>query len=239
MTSSRARLGELMIAEGVLEASALNRALTEQRRRGGKLGEVLLALGLISEGQLTSFLARQFHLSPVDLDAAPIPPDSVIARLPAELAHALGALPIAYREDERCLVIAVAEPVRGERLDRLREHAQCWILPRLSNERALREALRRTYGAPDRASPEARTHPLPTQRGPAPAAMPATLSHPEVRALVALLTRKGLITAAEVGRLFDAEDAGDAPSDPSRHPSEGTAAGTRPDSEPTRLETTT
>lgn len=238
MTSPKGRLGELMVASGVLDAVGLAQALAEQRRSGGKLGEVLVRLALVSEGQLTAFLAQQFQLSPVELDAGLSLPPAVLARVPAALAHALCALPLAYREEERCLVIAVAEPLRGERLERLRSHAQCWLLPRLAPERALRGALIRAYGPapeeaqvvevlPDRASRE---------RDPA-RVLP---THPEVRALVALLCSKGLLTASEVERLFASLERADAlapdGSDPARDVSTSTSR-TQPRS--TAQETTT
>jgi len=226
-----------MIAEGALREGDLARALVEQRRRGGKLGEVLVRLELITEVQLTAFLARQFNLSPVMLDVESIIDAPVLGRLSAELAHELGALPLAYREEERCLVVAIAEPLRGERLERLREHAQSWILPRLTTEASLRKALARAYGAPTSGLAKVGStlspalgaavtgHPVPT--------------HPEVRALVELLTRKGLITAAEVGRLFDARGDDGSASSASCHHREGATAGARPPPDLTRQETTT
>ncbi len=227
-----------MIAEGALREGDLARALAEQRRRGGKLGEVLVRLELITELQLTAFLARQFNLSPVMLDAEPVPDASVLGRLSAELAHGLGALPLAFREEERCLVVAIAEPLRGERLERLREHAQSWILPRLTTEMSLRRALARAYGAPTSGLAKVRPNPSPAMGAGVSVEHPVP-THPEVRALVELLTRKGLITAAEVGRLFDAGGDDGLASSASCHHREGATAGARPPPDLTRQEKTT
>jgi len=75
----RSRLGEILVADGLLKPEQLRHALAEQRRMGHLLGKTLLDLGLVSRSDLLAALAKQQGISeapgplPV-LQAAPEPP---------------------------------------------------------------------------------------------------------------------------------------------------------------------
>jgi serine/threonine protein kinase len=55
----RGRLGELLIADGLLTEEDLQRALAEQRQSGKLLGRVLLELGLVAHADLLAAVAMQ------------------------------------------------------------------------------------------------------------------------------------------------------------------------------------
>ena len=55
------RLGEILIEQGVLTSSDLDRALSKQKAEGGLLGEVLLKMGIVKEEEIVVALARQFN----------------------------------------------------------------------------------------------------------------------------------------------------------------------------------
>ena len=57
-----ARLGELLIDEGLLTARDLKRALTEHRKTGRRLGEIVLERGLAAAPALVTLLARQLEV---------------------------------------------------------------------------------------------------------------------------------------------------------------------------------
>src|SRR2546430_9481732 len=52
-------LGELLVEEGLLTGAELDRALTEQRRKGRLLGQILVAQGCMTALELARALARQ------------------------------------------------------------------------------------------------------------------------------------------------------------------------------------
>lgn len=55
----RGRLGEILVAERLISAGDLERALGEQRRSGKLLGRVLLEMGLVAHSNLLTVLAKQ------------------------------------------------------------------------------------------------------------------------------------------------------------------------------------
>ena len=77
------RLGERLIERGLLSPRDLERALAAQREMGGYLGQVLIRLGLVGEGQFYKVLAEHlsvelvageetFPSEPLDIDPLPL-----------------------------------------------------------------------------------------------------------------------------------------------------------------------
>ncbi len=114
----RIRLGEVLMEAGTITRDQLERALEEQRlRRGKRLGQILVELGLTSERAIIEALAIKFNLPFLDLDQAGIDP-TVMSRIPRELALKYQILPVAMDGDE--LVVALADPLAFEGVDLLR-----------------------------------------------------------------------------------------------------------------------
>ena len=65
------RLGEMLLSEQKLSRNDLERALEVQRSMGGRLGRLLISLGLVSEVDVYAALARQAGLPLVRQDAFP------------------------------------------------------------------------------------------------------------------------------------------------------------------------
>jgi hypothetical protein len=68
------KIGELLIANGLLTPEQLEKALDSQQVYGGKLGTNLVELGLIQETILARFLAQQLHMEaavPEEFDNIP------------------------------------------------------------------------------------------------------------------------------------------------------------------------
>ncbi len=111
-------LGEMLVAGGLIKEEQLNRALDEQKRRGGRLGEVLVDLGFISEHNIASFLGRQLQIPFIEIEKQLVDTDSV-KLIPGEMARRLSALPL-YR-DKEALVVAMADPLNIFGIDDLKK----------------------------------------------------------------------------------------------------------------------
>jgi len=80
-TAGKRPIGEIFVERGLVTASQLEQALEEQRKTGGRLGEILVATGKLSRLELASALADQWATfqklrppdEPVETDAATIP----------------------------------------------------------------------------------------------------------------------------------------------------------------------
>jgi type IV pilus assembly protein PilB len=58
----KTKLGELLLAQGLLDDHQLNHALAEHRRTGLMLGKVIIKLGFVTQETLESLLGTQIHL---------------------------------------------------------------------------------------------------------------------------------------------------------------------------------
>ena len=70
------RFGELLLSKGLLNRRELTEALNEQRNRGGRLGEILVKLKMVSDEDVRCALAEHLatervHLDGKDIDMGP------------------------------------------------------------------------------------------------------------------------------------------------------------------------
>ncbi|HWR73006.1 MAG TPA: hypothetical protein VN604_07535, partial [Nitrospirota bacterium] len=88
------RLGELLVEDGIIQEVQLKKVLEEQKKRGGRVGEILVELKIISEHDLALYLAKHLNIPFVDLEKHMVDRDA--ARLISqEMARRLIAIPIA------------------------------------------------------------------------------------------------------------------------------------------------
>ncbi|MEY4750873.1 MAG: hypothetical protein RIQ60_3087 [Pseudomonadota bacterium] len=87
----RVRLGDLLLAQGLISAQQLSQALATQHSSGRKLGRVFIDLGLVDEVQIAQALAGQLRVPYVDLARRSSRPE-VARLLPEVQARRLRAL---------------------------------------------------------------------------------------------------------------------------------------------------
>src|SRR5688572_7000987 len=93
VAASADRLGELLLAEGLITREQLDRAIREQQEHGTRLGYNLIKQGAIKETELTRMLGRQYRMPAVDLSRFEMDP-KIAKLIPAELAMKHQVLPL-------------------------------------------------------------------------------------------------------------------------------------------------
>src|ERR687891_1113724 len=87
------RLGDLLVAEGLITDAQLRQALAEQKGKTDKLGSVLVRVGALTEEQLIGFLSRQYGIPSITLVNLDVDADTL--RLgPAHIAKKYEVLPV-------------------------------------------------------------------------------------------------------------------------------------------------
>ncbi|HTZ08247.1 MAG TPA: ATPase, T2SS/T4P/T4SS family, partial [Acidimicrobiales bacterium] len=149
----RVRLGDWLLARGLLSEADVASALSEQRRTGDPLGQLLVARGLIDEEELYRALAGIFELPFRDLIQAP-PTPSAAARLPESFCRRRGVLPVGF--DGSRLTVAVTDPADVLTLDDAQVVAGAPVDAVIVTPSALRLTLDRAFtpGAARRADVE-------------------------------------------------------------------------------------
>jgi type IV pilus assembly protein PilB len=159
---SMPRIGEMMIARGLITAEQLDEALEHQRSSGKLMGEILVDLGVLDPVDLCRILAERRGYQFVDLRERTV--DLTLMDLvPEEVARRYSALPIAHQDDH--VVVAMAQPENVFALDDLRVLTELPVFPVLAEPNQIAAAIARCYGTGE---PE----PDP-KREPEPAAQPA------------------------------------------------------------------
>ena len=116
--TTRRLLGELLLESGVITKDQLWEALERQKSIGGRVGNILVGLGYISESKLKEFLGRQLEIPILDLSTAEIDKD-VVKLIPAETARKLKVIPVKFESDlgRTVLVLATSDPTNLEIAD--------------------------------------------------------------------------------------------------------------------------
>ncbi len=138
----RTRLGRLMIERGLLTQEQLAEALIEQHQSGEKLGAVLIRQGRLSEAALAEMLSEQLRTSMTRVTDAEIDP-SVARALPREAAERHLALPM--KRAQFGVLVAMADPLDMEALNRLESTFGETIEPLVATETDVRAAIARVY----------------------------------------------------------------------------------------------
>ncbi|MGH7582269.1 MAG: type IV-A pilus assembly ATPase PilB [Gemmatimonadales bacterium] len=140
------RLGDLLLAQGLITRDQLAAALQEQRTGHHRLGLILVRQGLVDELELTKILARQYRMPAVDLSRFEV--DSRILRLiPADLALKRMVLPL--KREGRTLTVAVADPADQGLLEDLKFITRYDLFAVLAGEHTLRSLIERHYESGD------------------------------------------------------------------------------------------
>jgi len=145
------RLGQMLIDLRLLTPSQLEDALRIQLIEGGRLGSILIEMGLADEQLISSLLAEQLHTPALRLvDALEIPRE-ILRLIPAALAERFIALPFGLTPQGA--LVACADPEDLEMVDALRFAVGKRLLLHVAPEGILWRLLARHYqvAPPDRA----------------------------------------------------------------------------------------
>src|SRR6185436_17782876 len=138
------RLGDLLVAAGLISREQLAQALESQRGTNEKIGTVLIRLDLLREEQLTEFLSKQYGLQAITLSQLDVDPD-VVELVSSQLARKYEVLPIKRTGNQ--LTLAMADPTNVFALDDVAFMTGLTVVPVVASQGAIRQAIDRLYEA--------------------------------------------------------------------------------------------
>ncbi|MEM1008680.1 MAG: hypothetical protein AAGJ35_06705, partial [Myxococcota bacterium] len=106
------KFGKRLVQAGVISQTQLEEALRQQQVQEGRLGELLVQLGFVSEATVLQFLAAEFrtrYVSTERLAKARIP-RQVLELLPLNVAEHYHLIPVLYDPDNSTLSIVTSDP---------------------------------------------------------------------------------------------------------------------------------
>jgi len=156
------RLGELLVASGVLDREALDRAVAEKNRRGGPLGLVLVEMGLLGEEPYVRALSRQLQLAAVVLDPAKV--DGAVVRVVTkETCERYGLVAFRLDRERGLLDLAMADATSNEAIDAVEAATGLKVRPFVAGPRAVDRVVQVHYANGAAAQPPPAV-PAPTPR---------------------------------------------------------------------------
>jgi type IV pilus assembly protein PilB len=142
--STKKRLGEMLLEAGVIDEAMLQSALGHQRRWGGRLGQALLDLKLVSEAAIVEALARKSGIEVARLsELEPYALEQATKLVPREFAQRNNVFPMAA--DTSTITVAMSDPSNLSLTDELRFRTGRRVKVCIGGDREIAEAIRFHY----------------------------------------------------------------------------------------------
>jgi len=140
--ASGERLGELLVRENLISMAQLQRAESDRRESGERLGYTLTKLGFVDETELTQFLSKTYGVPSINLDDFEVT-KAVIELVPREVATRHLCLPI--NRAGGTLIIAMADPSNLTAIDDIKFLTGYTIEVVVASEVSIRDAIAKYY----------------------------------------------------------------------------------------------
>ncbi len=138
------KLGERLVAEGIITSDQLKSSLDRQKQTGEFLGESVVALGFATSGQVGRYLESATGFPFVDLGEQTV--DMSLARMvPEGLARSRKVIP--FKEADGSIYVAMADPLNLITVDQLKATFKKPIVACLAFAYDVEEGIKRTYDA--------------------------------------------------------------------------------------------
>src|SRR3954468_17435732 len=132
------RIADVLIEDGLLLPAQLAEAMDVQKKQGGRLLKLLTDKGYVTEQDMVISMGRCLDTPPVNLSKLRVP-EEISNLVPKEMARAYKPAPRGPLRNK--LFVAMADPLNVLALDDLRQRTKLEIVPMITTERAVMEAL--------------------------------------------------------------------------------------------------
>ena len=141
--SSHQRIGELLLAKGLISQEQLQQALSERGDTYFRLGEIVVARGWVTENDVVDCLAEQYHIPVVDLGRT-YPKEEAVELLGLGYCLSRLVLPLAKRGNR--VLCAVSDPLDNAFFQALEEAQGVEVELVLASPSDIRQAIQRLVG---------------------------------------------------------------------------------------------
>jgi type IV pilus assembly protein PilB len=147
MSEKRLRLGDMLVAAGMVSQAQVLEALARQKETGQRLGETLVALGYVSEAQMTQVVSNQLSIPWVNLYHVDFSRE-LLELVPSELAERFRLVPVYVRHVRRhgdTLYVAMDDPLNFEALQLIADTSGLPVKPMVASPTDIQNAIRVYY----------------------------------------------------------------------------------------------
>ena len=137
------KLGDILVADGVITQDQLKKTLAEQQYSSERLGSLLIRLGFTVEENVYRGLSRQMDIEFLDNDQVLEAPEDVVKIIPEAFARENTL--IANRLRDGHIVVAMVDPEDIISIDNLQKLARMKVIPSLATPSGIRGAIEQLY----------------------------------------------------------------------------------------------
>jgi hypothetical protein len=142
-------LGAILFNSQIIDEEDIQAALAEQQRSGGRFGEVLVRLGIVTAEDINWALSHHLDIPYIRLN--PEEMDTTAATyLPERIARRYCVVPVIRIGDE--LRVALVDPLDREAIKEIQAACNCVVAISIADERDVREMLDFLYGPEQKGS---------------------------------------------------------------------------------------
>ena len=145
--AARQQLGKVLVTKGLIKDDDLNAALVKQKSTGGRLGEILQALNIISEPDITNSLAEHLSLSRFKLDDLNDVDFNTARLLPENIAKRFNLIIVAI--EDNAVVAAMSDPLDIVARDMVEQKFRLTVKVVLSSTKEIHAAIEKIYHGSD------------------------------------------------------------------------------------------
>ena len=136
------RLGAVLLERGFVSDDNLQQAIGRHTEVGGRLADILVSIGVISEQRIARAIEESIGIPLVMLPRVEVMPEA-LQKVPADLAHEMGALPFAL-EGSR-LRVAFGDPLDALAIEEVEDASECIVEPYQALSKELEWAIATHY----------------------------------------------------------------------------------------------
>jgi len=140
------RIGDILLAEGVISQEQLDRALDLQKEKKKRLGEILVTEGFVTDDIMADALCHQLNYDRANLQDTRIP-DDLISLFDVEILKKYTAIPYCYDDRNINIIkVAMADPMDMLAIDDLSMITSRMIEPMVATPSEIMVAIDKYYG---------------------------------------------------------------------------------------------
>ena len=136
------RLGAVLLERGYVNDEALQQAISRHAEVGGRLADILVNIGVLSEQRIARAIEESIGIPLVVLPRVDVMPDA-LSKVPADLAYEVGAFPF-YIDGNR-LRVAFEDPLDALSIEEVEDATDCTVEPYQALSKELQWAIATHY----------------------------------------------------------------------------------------------
>lgn len=120
------RLGAVLLERSYVSDEVLQKAISRHAEVGGRLADILVSLGLVSEQRIARAIEESIGIPLVILPRVEVMPEA-LAKVPGDLAYEIGALPFSLEGNR--LRVAFLDPLDALSIEEIEDFADATVEP--------------------------------------------------------------------------------------------------------------